>query len=354
MLFLFARAVQLGARSAMTVRHATSTSRSSSPGVGYVVMFLVFAYVDIAWDLRSTVFLGVAFALCADFAPAPRRPNRPTAGRARFEMVPPVSDAALGAGRRRPVRRGVRRAASGDDVAGAAMRAGGTTIVSSAPARAAVAGTPTTIASVGRRRRRACIVTIDASARRRRDQPADPRASRARSRAEEMREAGIQLNSWGGNPSTRYNYVIGHAWNHGADYEFRNTNYGDTGRLDRAGSSQANAAGGVASRVAVPTLGWVARNDDDGDVLVPRRDGGCLPATEVGNCADPKARRRPAARQRREHARTVSPTWIAGLARRRPRHPRSSPWTTSPSCGATPTTTSTPSARRTRRSSTST
>ena len=30
-------------------------------------MYLVFAYVDIAWDVRSTVFLALAFALCADF-----------------------------------------------------------------------------------------------------------------------------------------------------------------------------------------------------------------------------------------------------------------------------------------------
>ena len=47
--------------------------------------------------------------------------------------------------------------------------------------------------------------------------------------AEELRSAGLQLNSWGGNPSTRYNFEIGHAWNHGADYEFRNTNYGSLG-----------------------------------------------------------------------------------------------------------------------------
>ena len=33
-------------------------------------MFLVFAYVDIAWDPRSTVFLGLSMALCADFVQA--------------------------------------------------------------------------------------------------------------------------------------------------------------------------------------------------------------------------------------------------------------------------------------------
>ena len=50
-------------------------------------MFLVFAYVDIAWDVRSTVFLGVAFALCADFV-AGRRCAAGHVGPAHFEMVP--------------------------------------------------------------------------------------------------------------------------------------------------------------------------------------------------------------------------------------------------------------------------
>ena len=40
---------------------------------------------------------------------------------------------------------------------------------------------------------------------------------------EQFADLGTTLNSWGGNPATRYNYTIGHAWNHGADYEFRNT-----------------------------------------------------------------------------------------------------------------------------------
>ncbi|NNE11577.1 MAG: O-antigen ligase family protein [Ilumatobacter sp.] len=35
-------------------------------GLGYVVMFLVFAFVDIAWDSRSTLFLGACIALCAN------------------------------------------------------------------------------------------------------------------------------------------------------------------------------------------------------------------------------------------------------------------------------------------------
>ena len=35
-------------------------------GLTFVMMFIVFAYVDIAWGPRSTVFLAFAFALCGD------------------------------------------------------------------------------------------------------------------------------------------------------------------------------------------------------------------------------------------------------------------------------------------------
>ena len=86
MLFLFARAVQLGARSAMSVRKADHVAMVVG-GVGYVVMFLVFAYVDIAWGVRSTVYLGIGFAMCADFALARDAPPVHV-GPAHYEMVP--------------------------------------------------------------------------------------------------------------------------------------------------------------------------------------------------------------------------------------------------------------------------
>jgi O-antigen ligase len=86
MLFLFARAVQHGTRSVLSVRlpeHAAVVS----VGLSYVLMFIVFAWVDIAWDVRSTVFLAVAFALCGDFRLAA---DEPPARQhvAAFEMVP--------------------------------------------------------------------------------------------------------------------------------------------------------------------------------------------------------------------------------------------------------------------------
>ena len=69
MLFLFARSIQLGARSAITVRTHEQVATVVT-GVAYVAMFLVFGYVDIVWAARNTVFLGVAFALCADLVAA--------------------------------------------------------------------------------------------------------------------------------------------------------------------------------------------------------------------------------------------------------------------------------------------
>lgn len=66
MLFLIGRAVQLGTRSAIKVG-SSDHAATIIAGLTYVVMFIVFAYVDLAWDIRNMVFLGFALALCADF-----------------------------------------------------------------------------------------------------------------------------------------------------------------------------------------------------------------------------------------------------------------------------------------------
>ena len=66
MFFMFLRGVQSGARSVLLARTGDDVAIVFA-GLSSVVMFVVFAYVDIAWDTRSTVFLAVAFALCADF-----------------------------------------------------------------------------------------------------------------------------------------------------------------------------------------------------------------------------------------------------------------------------------------------
>ncbi len=69
MFFLFGRAVQLGGRAMVSVR-TDEQAAAVITGVAYVMMFIVFAYVDIAWGPRSTVFLGFTMALCADYLDA--------------------------------------------------------------------------------------------------------------------------------------------------------------------------------------------------------------------------------------------------------------------------------------------
>ncbi len=83
------------------------------------------------------------------------------------------------------------------------------------------------------------------------------------------------LNSWGGNPSTRYNWQLGRAWNAGSDWFFRNGNYGYQGEsASDEFLAQAQAAN-MAVRLAVPTLGWVAKNDDNNTCSFPLANGDC-------------------------------------------------------------------------------
>jgi Glycoside hydrolase family 44 len=126
----------------------------------------------------------------------------------------------------------------------------------------------------------------------------------------ELGEAGIRLNSWGGNPSTRFNYVNGHAWNNGRDYEFRNTNYGATGDTTR-GFIEVNSAGKAETRLAVPTIGWVAKNDNGDVCSFPDEQGGCA-GGDGSDCehqnvvADPRT-------ANTESTPAMVADWIAGL-----------------------------------------
>jgi hypothetical protein len=77
-----------------------------------------------------------------------------------------------------------------------------------------------------------------------------------------VRALGATVDRSGGNPASRYNWVDGHAWNAARDWEFRNVNYsGQRGSAADAGV-QGNQAVGATSLLTVPTLGYVARNDD--------------------------------------------------------------------------------------------
>lgn len=105
---------------------------------------------------------------------------------------------------------------------------------------------------------------------------------------EQLQQAGMTINSWGGNPITRYNYQLGNAFNQGADYEFRNTSYGNPpGPLAQAAVLGQQAAG-VQSRLAIPTLGWIAKDTVEDHCSFPGGESGCLPQSEVGTCRDQK------------------------------------------------------------------
>ncbi|MFV0309607.1 MAG: O-antigen ligase family protein [Desertimonas sp.] len=70
MLYLFARALQYGARSIM--RAATSTDLTIVvTATAYIMMFIVFAYVDIGWDIRPAVLLALCLAIAVDFLDLP-------------------------------------------------------------------------------------------------------------------------------------------------------------------------------------------------------------------------------------------------------------------------------------------
>lgn len=102
---------------------------------------------------------------------------------------------------------------------------------------------------------------------------------------DDLDRAGITLGSWGGNPATRFNYEVGNAWNHGSDYEFRNTDYDQDGDVARRALTD-NAAAGLVTRFAIPTLGWVAADSDPERCSFPDDQGGCTGGAGF-DCANP-------------------------------------------------------------------
>jgi hypothetical protein len=117
---------------------------------------------------------------------------------------------------------------------------------------------------------------------------------------EDVQATGARLNRWGGNPSSRYNWELGNAWNAARDWEFRNGNHGNAGAGDRQPSGVAdiaatnNRSAGVELLLTVPALGWVARDDSTQTRSTVVPTGGGLPlADQVDAIAgyDPTANR---------------------------------------------------------------
>jgi hypothetical protein len=97
-----------------------------------------------------------------------------------------------------------------------------------------------------------------------------------------LRELGATVNRWGGNPTSRYNWVAGSASNAGRDWGFRNVTFGASADAGVAGT----LAAGAVPLLTVPTIGWVAKNGDNGTA------SSAVPAPGAAAGYDPAANRR--------------------------------------------------------------
>jgi hypothetical protein len=118
-----------------------------------------------------------------------------------------------------------------------------------------------------------------------------------------LKQLGATLDRSGGNPSSTYNWVNGHAWNASRDWEFRNTNYSGQGGSTADASVSSTLADGATPLLTVPSLGFVARNDDNNtrSTNVPANGG---PAVRAGS--DAVSGYSPAANQRAVYVPSVA------------------------------------------------
>ena len=72
-------------------------------------------------------------------------------------------------------------------------------------------------------------------------------------------ELNATTHRWGGNPTTRYNWENGHAWNTASDWFYRNVNLGSGEPLHFVWLEE-NLRRGVTSAITMPTIGWVAKD----------------------------------------------------------------------------------------------
>jgi hypothetical protein len=104
---------------------------------------------------------------------------------------------------------------------------------------------------------------------------------------------GATVNRWGGNSASTFNWDNGHAWNSGRDWEFRNNNGGRNGNAVDTFIAQSLAAG-AQPLITIPTIGWVAKNDDSNTkaVSVPSQGGPpSAPGSQAISGYDPTANR---------------------------------------------------------------
>jgi hypothetical protein len=94
------------------------------------------------------------------------------------------------------------------------------------------------------------------------------------------------VNRWGGNDKTRYNWVHGNATNAARDWRWANRFGGEPGPFQGPSSAadiffMHNRAANVATLLAVPTIGWVAKDTDNGHTSVNVPSAGGPPLTNV-------------------------------------------------------------------------
>ncbi|MGI5865676.1 MAG: glycoside hydrolase family 44 protein, partial [Myxococcales bacterium] len=71
---------------------------------------------------------------------------------------------------------------------------------------------------------------------------------------------GATARRWGGNPSSRYNWRLGNAWNTASDWFFRNVDFTGIPGFTYQRFLDANLERGLASALTVPLLGWAAKD----------------------------------------------------------------------------------------------
>jgi hypothetical protein len=71
---------------------------------------------------------------------------------------------------------------------------------------------------------------------------------------------GATARRWGGNPTSRYNWEHGAAWNTANDWFFQNIDFSGQGGAAYATFLKANLERGMSSALTVPILGWVAKD----------------------------------------------------------------------------------------------
>ena len=113
-------------------------------------------------------------------------------------------------------------------------------------------------------------------------------------------DLGVTLLRWGGNPTERYNWKLGNAFNAARDYHFENGDYGHDKPEDKLPSAlvdQAIAAANarhIKTLLTIPMIGWVARDTNPTSASTHVPNNGGPPLTRGGDAIagyDPSANR---------------------------------------------------------------